>query len=234
MKTKIIQITAGRGPEECCWVVAQVVKHFNQNLKDVGITAQLLHRVPGNENGALRSVTLQLQGNELDTFLSTWLGTIQWIGKSNYRKFHKRKNWFIGLFEIESIPPIRLTLDQIRFQAIRSSGPGGQHANKVSSAVRATHLKTGQSVLVSDTRSQHQNKKIALERLQNKLSLYQNEKLKSQAQNQWENHLDLERGNPTRVFTGTDFKTIKKKKSYKAKRRQLKHELYRSNDRYSE
>lgn len=225
MKTKTIQITSGRGPVECCWVVAQVLKYLIEDIKKANIKYMLLQREHGTENGTLQSATIQLQGKELETFLKDWLGTIQWIGKSSFRKFHKRKNWFIGIYEIEATEETLLKENEIKFQAIRSSGAGGQHVNKVSSAIRATHTKTGMQVLVMDSRSQHQNKKIAIKRLQEKVDNYNNEQLKVSVQNQWGNHLNLERGNPIRVFTGSDFKTQKVNKSYKLKRQESKNNL---------
>ena len=100
------------------------------------------------------------------------------MGNRHFGKFHKRKNWFIGIYEIEATEETLLKENEIKFQAIRSSGAGGQHVNKVSSAIRAIHTKTGMQVLVMDSRSQHQNKKIAIKRLQEKVDKYNNEQLK--------------------------------------------------------
>ena len=226
MDIKIIQLTAGRGPAECTWVVAKVLKAFTNELVNNNIKYTIIHKEKGNENGTVQSVTLQLQGRDLQLFLQSWLGTIQWIGKSTIRKYHKRKNWFIGCFELTHNNELKLQERDIEFQAIRSSGPGGQHVNKVSSAVRAKHKLMGVQVLVSESRSQHQNKKIAIERLKEKIAKYNMEQLQNSVKQEWENHLTLERGNPIRVFTGTDFKAQKqKKKNYKLKRSQLKKEL---------
>lgn len=223
--TKVIQITSGKGPVECCWVVAQVLKYFIAEATSAGITHQVLQRVLGPENGTLQSATIQLNGSKVDTFLTNWLGTIQWIGKSSYRKYHKRNNWFIGIYEVSTSSSLTLNENEISFQAIRSSGAGGQHVNKVSSAVRATHRTTGLQVLVSDSRSQHQNKKIAIKRLEEKVAAYNIEQLKNSVKDQWENHLSLERGNPVKVFSGINFKIQKTTKSYAAKRQQLKNDL---------
>jgi len=225
MKTKTIQITSGRGPVECCWVVAQVLKYLIEDIKKAKIKYTLLHRELGTENRTLQSATIQLQGKTLEPFLSNWLGTVQWIGKSSIRKFHKRKNWFIGIYEIKEPDETILKENDITFQAIRSSGAGGQHINKVSSAIRATHAKTGMQVLVMDSRSQHQNKKIAIKRLQEKVAEFNTEQLKVSAQKQWGNHLNLERGNPIRVFKGNDFKSQKVNKRYKSKRQESKNNL---------
>ena len=94
---KIIQITAGRGPAECSWVVSQVLKLFLQEARVEGFQYRILHNEKGAQNGTIQSVTIHLKGARLDAFMATWLGTIQWIGSSTFRKYHKRKNWFIGL-----------------------------------------------------------------------------------------------------------------------------------------
>jgi len=206
MKTKIIQITAGRGPAECCWVVAQVLKLFLEEIKNNGFIYHVLQRDKGLENGTVQSATIQLKGKEIDTFLSSWLGTIQWIGTSTFRKHHKRKNWFIGMYEVEQTQRVALKEKDISFQAMRSSGPGGQNVNKVNSAVRATYNPTGDQVVVMDSRSQHQNKKIAIERLKEKVNQSQLDNIKKSLSDQWENHLSIQRGNPIRIFKGTDLK----------------------------
>ena len=225
MKVKIIQISAGKGPLECAFVVAKVLKIFLKELVNNKIDYTILHKENGIENGTVQSVSIQIKGTNLADFTANWLGTIQWIGNSTFRKYHKRKNWFIGCFEAESSELLEINKNEIKFQAIRSSGAGGQHVNKVSSAIRAKHLKTGIQVLVMDSRSQHQNKKIAIQRLQQKVVEFNLEQKNEQLKSQWENHLSLERGNPIRVFKGSDFKQTKIEKSFNNKRNQLKKDL---------
>lgn len=212
METKTIQITSGRGPAECCWVVAQVLKIFIRTLKEEQLAYTILQKELGIENRTLQSVTVQIEGKTLEQFLKPWIGTIQWIGKSKSRVYHKRKNWFVGLYEIEEHQEFQLDEKDIVYQATRSSGPDGQHVNKVSSAIRAIHQPSNIQVLVMDSRSQHQNKKIAKQCLQEKVAEMQLQTLKDTVKHQWENHLQLERGNPIKVFTGSDFKVQKKRK----------------------
>ncbi|WP_103068210.1 peptide chain release factor H [Aquimarina sediminis] len=225
MNQKIIQITAGRGPVECSWVVAQVQKVFLGEVKQTGLTYTVIQRIQGTENGTIQSVTIKLQGKEVKSFIMNWLGSVQWIGTSTFRKYHKRKNWFIGIYELDQLHTQKIDERDISFQTMRSSGPGGQNVNKVNSAVRAIHKPTGTNVVAMDSRSQHQNRKIAVERLKDKVLEIQLEKLKQSLSDQWENHLNVKRGNPTRIFKGTDFKKEKNTKTYKNKRNQLKKEL---------
>ena len=226
MKTKkIIQITAGRGPNECSYVVAKVLKVFLKELAPEAIEYTILNKINGYENGTIQSVTIVLEGLELEIFLQSWLGTILWIGRSTFRKNHKRKNWFIAMFELPNNNIVEINERDFQFQTMRSSGAGGQHVNKVSSAVRATYPKYGISVTVMDTRSQHQNKRIAIERLKQKCKQWQLEKLSKDVKNEWTNHLGIQRGNPVRVFKGFNFKKDKKVKSFKKQRNALKNDL---------
>ncbi|MEZ0005166.1 peptide chain release factor [Flavobacterium sp. 28YEA47A] len=227
---KIIQITAGRGPAECTWVVAQVLKKVLEEAQELQLETILLHRQPGSENGTVETATVSIKGNDAIQFVNSWVGTIQWIGQSQFRKMHKRKNWFIGIFEIEKQKSWTISENEIQYQAMRSSGAGGQHVNKVSSAIRATHLPTGIAVVAMDSRSQHQNKKLATERLLKKLESETLQQLKDHVGKQWENQLNIQRGNPTRTFAGTDFKKNKIEKSYKGTRRKLKTDLRNENN----
>ena len=227
---KIIQITAGRGPAECTWVVAQVLKKVLDEAQELQLETIVLQRQPGSENGTVETATLSIKGKEVMQFVNSWVGTVQWIGQSQFRKMHKRKNWFIGIFEIEKQKSWSVSENEIQYQAMRSSGAGGQHVNKVSSAIRATHLPTGIAVVAMDSRSQHQNKKLATERLLKKLESETLQQLKDQVGKQWENQLNIQRGNPTRTFAGTDFKKNKIEKSYKGTRRKLKTDLRNENN----
>ena len=222
---KIIQITSGRGPLECQWVVAKVLKVFLEEAKNNKIDYEIIHRENGDENLTLKSATLLLKGKEVNGFLETWIGSILWVGKSTFRKLHKRSNWFIGIFELEGLEKTEFSEKQIQFQTARSQGSGGQNVNKVETAVRTTDLKTGQSVFVQDSRSQLENKKLSVIRLKEKVMALHIQQLERRVQETWNNHLNVQRGNPIRTFSGTDFKKNHQEKSFKKERNQLKNEL---------
>ncbi|KFF74126.1 peptide chain release factor H [Chryseobacterium sp. P1-3] len=222
---KLIQITSGRGPLECQWVVAKVLKTFLEEVKQNKIEYEIIHRENGDENLALKSITLLLKGKDTAEFLKSWVGSICWTGKSMFRKLHKRSNWFIGIFELKIEDAVRFDEKDIRFQTTRSQGSGGQNVNKVNTAVRATHLPTGLSVFVQDTRSQLENKKLSVIRLKEKVMGLHIQQLEKKMQETWNNHLQVQRGNPVRTFSGTDFKNNYQDKSYKKQRNILKHEL---------
>lgn len=201
MSNKIyLQITSGRGPAECCRVVALVLEKILKQAKDLKIKTEVLEREEGEMNRTLFSAIVFLEGNKVDEIVDEWEGTIQWIAQSPYRIYHKRKNWFVGVNSFTPTELNEIDTRYITYQTLRSSGPGGQHVNKTESAVRATHAPSGLSVTASDQRSQIQNKKLATERLLIKLSAWNIEQAMQKAQENWNNHNSLERGNPVKVI----------------------------------
>ena len=222
---KLIQITSGRGPLECQWVVAKVLKTFLEEAIQNKIDYEIIHRENGDENLTLKSVTLLLKGEELSLFLKNWVGSICWVGKSTFRKLHKRSNWFIGVFELENPEKIDFRERDIKFQTARSQGSGGQNVNKVNTAVRATHIPSRQSVFVQDSRSQLENKKLSVVRLKEKVMAMHVQQLEKKMRETWILQIQVQRGNPVRTFSGTDFKKNYEDKSFKKKRNTLKNEL---------
>lgn len=196
----IIQITSGRGPVECCRVVARVLEQMLDEARSAGIRIQVLDRKPAALKGTLLSATLMAEGKVLEGFTKTWQGTVQWIAPSPYRKMCKRKNWFAGVAMFH-LPQQAVWLDkEIKIETCKASGPGGQHVNKVETAVRVTHLPSGIQVLAMDSRSQMQNKKHALERLKEKMLAWQAGKILEEQQQRWQEHNILERGNAVKTI----------------------------------
>lgn len=197
LNKKIIQITSGKGPAECEFFVGETFSLMKKEMEQLNINFKILEMIEGEEIG-FQSVTFEIENAE--NFIETWKGSIQFIAKSKFRPNHKRKNWFIGVFEIEDFFELKIDEKDLEFQTMRSSGNGGQNVNKVNSAVRVTHLPTKIQVVAMDSRSQLENKKLAIERLKFKILELNAKKCSEQKQNQWMNHLQLERGNPRKII----------------------------------
>ncbi len=200
-----IQVTSGRGPAECCWVVTRVSSVLMEEGRQAGAELHVIEQVEGDEPETHHSMIFTLPGSDVPAWLHSWIGTIQWIGTSSYRPHHRRKNWFVGIQVVNQPEPEKWKREDIKFDTFRASGPGGQNVNKTESAVRATHIPTGIFVVAQEARSQHENKNLAIERLTRRLQAQEENAqiaLRKQLRDQ---HSELERGNPVRVYTGTAF-----------------------------
>ncbi|MEZ4526238.1 MAG: peptide chain release factor H [Desulfobacterales bacterium] len=201
-----LQITSGRGPEECCLAVAHVLRRLAEEAEKKGIRICVLEQIPSEKPGCLRSALLAAEGENLSDFFQQWEGTVQWIAKSRFRPHHQRKNWFVGVKSLSPPEDVKWSEKEIRTERMRASGPGGQHVNKTETAVRVTHIPTGLSAFAQEERSQHLNRKLALSRL---AELLENEAEKAKHRHErkrWNQHNRLERGNPVRVYEGGDFR----------------------------
>ena len=197
-----LQLSSGRGPVECQWVVHQVFQSILADAKSSRVKCQLLELVEGGETGTCKSVLLAIEGEGAQQFSSQWQGTIQWVGQSQFRPKHKRKNWFVGISSCAKVEFSRIREQDIKFEAIKASGPGGQHVNKSHTAIRATHLPSEQSVVAQEERSQFMNRKLAFARLSQLLEKQSETSRQGAEQARWEHHNELERGNPVKVFKG--------------------------------
>jgi peptide chain release factor len=202
-----LQITSGQGPTECCWVVARLLGVLEREAAAAGLSFRVLETTAGDEPGTLRSALVALEGDGPVAFVEAWRGTVQWAGRSPYRPHHKRKNWFVGV-EGFAPPGERPSWkeEELRVDVMRSSGPGGQHVNKTSSAVRVTHLPTGLSAIAREERSQHRNRRLALARLAEAFAGRAAAAEGDAKRRRWAQHQGLERGNARRVFEGADFR----------------------------
>jgi len=165
LENKIFIIfTAGRGPIECDLAVQGIQNKFRKFLNRNNLKFKIVSQSFGTNNRYIETIVFEIDtsNNEL---LTPWLGTLQWVCKSPIRKYHKRKNWFIKSDELFLTPSTNLMLSEISVQAFRASGPGGQHRNKVETAIRIVHHPTGLVVTSSDYISQLQNRKSAMSKL---------------------------------------------------------------------
>jgi len=198
----ILHVTSGKGPDECRWVVAQLARAFVREGALADVSCDVL-----DEEGALpASLLLRVSGEGAHAFAQARTGTVLWVGDSPFRPGHRRRNWFVGVAlapSPESVPDLRD--EDIDFQTMRASGPGGQHVNKTDSAVRATHRPTGLVATAQEQRSQHANRKLAMLKLAVMLEERRSGARDAVRHEHWSAHQNLERGNPVRTYTGPRF-----------------------------
>ena len=146
--TILMQISANTGPEECCLGAVKLIAHLEAQARACKIGITLVEEVRVGASSLLQSAVLALEGDEAACrlFAEPYVGTILWVCPSPLRPQHRRKNWYLDVMLFSE--PARDFGNEVRFETMRSSGPGGQHANKTETAVRATHVGTGLSVKI--------------------------------------------------------------------------------------
>jgi peptide chain release factor 2 len=170
-RNAILSIHAGAGGTESQDWVEMLMRMYLRWAERHGYEAEILDTTPGDEAG-IKSVTLSISGDYACGYLKSEHGVHRLVRLSPFDADHARHTSF-ALVEVmpeaEGDVDVRIGPDDLKVDVFRSSGPGGQHMQKTSTAVRLTHLPTGQVVTCQSERSQHQNKEIALRILQSRL-----------------------------------------------------------------
>jgi len=201
-------MTAGRGPVECAIAVSGIQERFKQYLMKQNIEFHIISQTFGSIKGSIETIVFELKLTD-SRKIEAWIGTHKWKCDSPVRKFQKRKNWFIKCEKVALPEKVELLESDVIYQTFRASGPGGQHRNKVETAVRIIHNKSGIIVTATDGKSQHQNRKKAWEKLNNKIEELNSSSCQKQNFDQWISQLEIERGNPIKTFEGLKFKEKK-------------------------
>lgn len=202
MSEIILHLTSGQGPQECRWVVAQLATAYAREAAAHGLVCEVLDAA----EDLPASLLLRVSGDGASAFVAGRTGTVLWVGDSPFRPGHNRRNWFVGVAlapEPDLVPDLRP--EDIDYQTLRASGPGGQHVNKTDSAVRATHRPTGLTATAQEQRSQHANRKLARLKLAMMIEDQRSASRDRARRSQWDRNQQLERGNPVRTYAGARF-----------------------------
>lgn len=193
-------LSAGRGPQECTWAVAQLARRLEEGATRQGLTTHRVEAVAGDRPGTFRSVLIRIAGAGAARYAGSWTGTLCWQAPSPYRTSTGRKNWYVIAQPCEvDAPHTAFAEADVDIVACRTGGPGGQHRNKASTAVRATHRPSGLVVVVDTERQFSQNRRLALERIRARLAQQDRSGDQAVLTDRWRIHDDLVRGNPTRT-----------------------------------
>jgi len=210
-RNAILAVHAGAGGTDAQDWAQMLVRMYLRWAERRGCQAAVLEVSPGEEAGT-KSALIEVVGKYAYGYLKSERGVHRLVRLSPFDASHARHTSFVlveVMPEAERDVDVRLDPDELRIDFFRASGPGGQHVQKTSTAVRVTHLPTGLAAICQKERSQFQNKETALKILRSRLlELELAKKAEEQARLKGE-HVAAGWGNQIRSYVLHPYKMVK-------------------------
>jgi len=211
VRNAILAIHAGAGGTESQDWAEMLMRMYLRWTERRGYKAEVLDTSPGDEAG-IKSTVIAVDGEYAFGYLKSEHGVHRLVRLSPFDADHARHTSF-ALVEVmpeaEADADLNIDADDIKVDTYRSSGPGGQHMQKTSSAVRVTHLPTGLVVTCQSERSQFMNKEIALKILRARLLELELEKREEEKARLKGRRIEAGWGNQIRSYVLHPYKMVK-------------------------
>lgn len=210
-RNAIVAINAGAGGTEAQDWAEMLFRLYLRWAESKKMKTSVVDYLAGDEAG-IKNVTLTVSGPYAYGYLKSEHGVHRMVRVSPFDANGRRHTSFASvsvLPEIEDDITIDINEKDLRVETFRASGPGGQHVNKTSSAVRITHLPTNIVVQCQNEKSQHRNKEVALKILRARLYSIEKEKQEEEKQLRHQSQREIAWGSQIRSYTFNPYRLVK-------------------------
>ncbi len=210
-RNAILAVNAGAGGTESQDWVEMLFRMYLRWCESRNFTTRVIDNQPGDEAG-IKSVTMTVTGPYVYGHLKSEHGIHRMVRISPFDATGRRHTSFASvsiLPEVDTDIKIQIEDKDLRIDTYRASGPGGQHVNKTSSAVRITHLPTGIIAQCQNEKSQHRNKDMALKVLKARLYEIEKNKREEKKQQHHQNQKEIAWGSQIRSYVFNPYRMVK-------------------------